>query len=129
MQVAAFFCPYTRLSRRFDVKIALLALAGAAVVLTPITAEARHYSNAVKCTKWRHGKCVAWHRMTRAQARRYAVGHVFGPTYTYTEFSALPHPYVERYHLTPDGRYVRMGNTLYVVDPGSYAVTRVITIP
>ena len=110
-------------------KIALLALAGAAVVLTPIAADARHYTNAVKSTKYRHGKCVAWHRMTRAQVRRYTVGYVFGPTYTYTELSTLPPPFVERYHLASDVRYVRIGDTLYVVDPSSYAVTRVITIP
>jgi hypothetical protein len=103
----------------------LIAFAGIAVAFAG-TAEARQYSNTVKCAKWRHGKCVTWKRLTRAQAHRYAMGHVFGPTYRYTAFTDLPNPYVVRYHLSPDVRYVRSGNTIYVVDPSSYAVTQII---
>ena len=105
-----------------------LALAGAAVAVTAVPAEARHYSNVVKCTKYRHGKCVRWNRLTRKQARReaYKVGYVFGPNYNYTEVAALPQPVVVRYHLNPDYRYVYRDNYVYVVDPKTYAVTRII---
>jgi hypothetical protein len=104
-----------------------LALGGAAVALTAIPAEARHYSNLVTCTKHRHGRCVAWKRLTRKQARHaYRVGYVFGPKYAYTPVTAIPQPVVTRYSLTPDYRYVVSGPTIYVVDPTTYAVTRVL---
>jgi hypothetical protein len=108
---------------------AFLALGAAAVALTAVPAEARHYSNMTTCTKYRHGRCVAWKRLTRAQARRvraYRVGYVFGPRYDYTAYSAIPQPYVTRYHLSPDYRYVYSGNTIYVVDPTTYAITRIL---
>lgn len=105
-------------------KIALLALAGAAVVVTAAPAEARHHWNG--CAKHRHGHCVRWRHMTRAQARAYRVGYRFGPDYRYTAYSALPRTYVTRYRLSPDQRYVYSGNTIYVVDPATYAVTRIL---
>jgi hypothetical protein len=109
----------------------LLALAGAAVALSAVPAEARHHAKAMVCTKYRHGRCVAAHGMaTRpAMVRRgtgYRAGHVFGPSYGYTSYSSLPHTYVSRYHLSPDSRYVYSGNTIYVVDPTTYAVTRIL---
>jgi hypothetical protein len=107
-------------------KIALLALAGAAVVVTAAPADARRYSNMTACAKYRHGKCVQWKRLTRAQARGYRVGYRFGPDYRYTAYSALPRTYVTRYRLSPNQRYVYRGNTIYVVDPATYAVTRVL---
>ena len=70
----------------------LLSLGAAAVALTAVPADARHYSNQVRCTKHRHGRCVAWRRLTRAQARRaaaYRVGYRFGPSYAYTDIGAL----------------------------------------
>jgi hypothetical protein len=108
---------------------ALLAAGAAAVAFTAVPADAKHYSRAVECSKYRHGRCVAWKRLTRAQARHaraYRVGYRFGPGYGYTAYTALPRPYVTRYHLSPDYRYVYSGNTIYVVDPATYAITRVI---
>jgi hypothetical protein len=112
----------------------LLALAGAAVVMTAVPAEARHHARHAKamvCTKYRHGRCVAAHGMAMRPAMvrhgtRYRTGYVFGPNYGYTAYSALPQPYVTRYHLSPDYRYVYSGNTIYVVDPTTYAITRIL---
>jgi hypothetical protein len=107
----------------------LLALGVAAVALTATPSEARrHYTNITQCTKYRHGRCVQWRRLTRAQARRagYRVGHRFGPRYSYTAYNALPHTYVVRYHLTPMYRYVYNGGYIYVVDPTTYAITRIL---
>ena len=107
----------------------LLALGVAAVALTAAPpATAKHYSNVNKCTKWRHGECVQWKRLTRAQARRagYAVGHHFGPHYGYTAYSALPRTYVTRYRLSPRYRYVYRDNYIYQVDPTTYAITRIL---
>ena len=110
-----------------------LALAGAAVVLSATPADARnprHHVRAMTCVKYRHHHCVAYARTVRPMmvrhVARYRAGYVFGPSYGYTAYSALPHPYVVRYHLRPDYRYVYSGNTIYVVDPATYAITRVI---
>jgi hypothetical protein len=54
------------------------------------------------------------------------MGHVFGPNYDYTAYNALPHPYVVRYHLNPDYRYVYNNGYIYVVDPTTYAITRIL---
>ena len=110
----------------------LLAAGVAAVALTATPSEARrHYTNYTKCTKYRHGRCIAWHRMTRAQARRagYAVGHRFAPSFAYTDYSALPQPVVTRYHLRDNWRYVNQDGRIYVVNPHTYRVTRVIRVP
>ena len=111
---------------------ALLVLGVAAVALTstPSTAR-RHYTNLVKCQKYRHGHCVKWKQMTRAEARRagYRVGYRFGPSYGYTEFGALPQPLVTRYHLRDNFRYVNQNGFVYVVNPNTYRVVRVITVP
>jgi hypothetical protein len=112
----------------------LLALAGAAVVLTAAPADARnvrHHAKAMECSKYRHGRCVASHGMAVRPAMvrhgtRYRTGHVFGPSYGYTAYSSLPSRYVSRYHLNRDYRYVYSGNTIYVVDPTTYAVTRIL---
>jgi hypothetical protein len=110
----------------------LLALGAAAVALSAAPADARkHYTNISKCSKWRHGRCVVWKRMTRAQARRagFAVGYRFAPTYAYTDYTALPQPIVTRYHLRQDWRYVNQNGRVYVVNPRTYRVTRVIMVP
>ena len=109
-------------------RTAFLALTGVAVALAAVPADARHYSNTVACTKWRHGKCVTYKRLTRAQERKYDVGYVFPPDFGFTTFTTIPHPYVERYHLAPDERYVYSGNTIYVIDPNTRAVTKVIEV-
>jgi hypothetical protein len=110
----------------------LLALGAAAVALNANPAEARrHYTNHVACVKYRHGRCIAWHRMTRAQARRagYRVGYAFGPSFGYTDFGALPQPVVTHYHLGPHFRYVNQDGYIYVVNPNTYRVVRVIPVP
>jgi hypothetical protein len=111
-------------------KIALLALAGVAVVATAAPAEAARHVRTMTCVNYRHGHCVRYARTARpAMVRhgtRYRTGYVFGPSYGYTAYSSLPSRYVTRYHLSPDYRYVYSGNTIYVVDPTSYAITRIL---
>ena len=106
----------------------LLILAGVAVMATAMPAQARHHHSrkTTVCTKVRHGQCVQWDRMSRAKAHRYDVGYRFGPRYGYTTYDSLPRSYRSRYSLSPDYRYVYSGNTIYVVDPKTYAVQRVI---
>jgi len=109
----------------------LLALGAAAVVATAAPADAKRYTNITKCMKYRHGRCVAWKRLTVNQARRagYRVGYRFGPTYSYTELGALPQPIVTRYHLGDNFRYVNRDGFVYVVNPNTYRVVRVIPMP
>lgn len=108
----------------------ILALAGVAVALSSAAVDARHYSNTIACSGWRDGQCVAWNRLTRKQAGEIKVGYEFGPNYTYySDFSKLPQPVVTQYHLNSESRYVAADGYVYVVDPHSYAVTQVITIP
>ena len=120
-------------------KMLLTIGAVAAATLTASAADAR-----MVCTQWHHGRCVAMARVNRGQmirdrnmarrearreARRaalYRVGYHFTPTYHYTTYSALPQTYVSQYSLSPDYRYVYRDNYIYVVDPKTYAVQRVI---
>jgi DNA-binding beta-propeller fold protein YncE len=109
----------------------ILALGAAAAVLSAAPADAKkHYSNYIECSKVVNGACVKWHRLTRGAAARaaYNTGYVFGPTYAYTPFAVLPHDYVVHYSLDPNGRYVYSNGYIYVVDPATYAVTRVIDV-
>jgi len=110
---------------------ALLALGAAAFALTAVPAEAKRYTNVTKCTKYRHGHCVAWKRLTAKQARRagYSVGYRFGPSYSYVDLDALPQPVVTRYHLGTNFRYVNRDGYVYVVNPNTYRVVRVIQVP
>jgi hypothetical protein len=109
-------------------KTLLLVAAGAAVALTGAPASAKRYTNQVRCTKWHHGRCVAYKRLTVRQARRaaYRTGYRFGPSYHYTAYNALPRTYVSRYNLRPNYRYVYTNGYIYQVDPTTYAVQRVI---
>jgi hypothetical protein len=110
-------------------KKALLALGVAAAAITATPAAARHhYSQVMKCTKYRHGRCVTWHRLTRGAAMRHAyrVGYAFGPNYDYTAYGALPGTIVTRYHLRPTYRYVSADGYVYVVNPRTYRVVRII---
>jgi hypothetical protein len=100
---------------------AFLAIGAAAVALSAAPADARHYGRHVACTKMRHGRCV--------RADVYRVGYAFGPSYGYTEYSALPQPIVTRYHLRENFRYVNRNGRVYVVNPTTYRVIRVITVP
>lgn len=110
----------------------MLALGVAAVALTASPSEARrHYTNYTVCVKHRHGHCVAWRRLTRRQAirRGFPVGHRFGPSYSYVDVGALPGTVVTRYHLGPNFRYVNENGYVYVVNPRTYRVVRVINVP
>ena len=109
----------------------IAAAAGIAVAATGLSAapaQARRYTNHVVCARWRNHRCDEWRRLTVRQARRagYRVGYVFGPSYAYTPIAAIPHPYVVRYHLNPDYRYVYNNGYIYVVDPTTYAITRIL---
>jgi len=106
---------------------AFLALGAAAVAISALPAEARHYSNTIACSGWRNGQCVAWNRLTRKQAAEVAVGTVFGPNYSYyVPFNTIPQTVVTQYHLEPSYKYVTADGYTYVVDPHTYAVTQVI---
>ena len=85
-------------------KYAILAVAGAAVALTAVSADARH--------------------MDRRESIR--VGYAFGPSYAYTDYGALPQPMVRRHHLRNNFRYVNRDGFVYVVNPRTYRVVRVI---
>jgi hypothetical protein len=117
--------------RRAKMNKNLLTLTGIAVAagLAAGPVDARTYSNVIKCSGWRNGQCVAWNRLTTRQSREIQVGYVFPQNYTYTEFSALPQPLVTEYNLSPDARYVYSNGYIWVIDPHTYAVTRVIVAP
>jgi hypothetical protein len=100
----------------------LLAISGLAVALTAAPATAKTYV----CTKWKDGVCVSTHRVKGVAP--YKVGYVFGPTYAYTPVSDIPQPVVTYYHLDSKGRYVYSNGYVYVVDPTTYAVTRVLDV-
>lgn len=56
----------------------------------------------------------------------YKIGYVFGPNYGYTTMTDIPEQVVTYDKLAPSDRYVYNNGYVYVVDPTSYAVTRVI---
>jgi hypothetical protein len=107
----------------------LLAACATAVAFSaaPALAE-KHYSDVVVCDKVKDGVCVTYKRLTRGAAARaaYDVGHVFGPSYTYTDVTTIPNTVATEYGVTPSGRYVYQDGYLYEVDPGTYAVKRII---
>jgi len=96
----------------------LLALGTAAVALTATPSEARR-TGPVTCARWHHHHCVAWRS-------RYNVGYASGPRYRYIGVAARPGTVVTRYHLGPRFRYVRENGYVYVVNPRTYRVVRVI---
>ena len=98
----------------------ILALSVAAVALTAAPADARR-TGPVTCARWHHHHCVAWRS-------RYNVGYAFGPRYGYTAFSALPGTVVTQYRLAPRYRYVRENGYVYVVNPRTYRVVRIIPV-
>ena len=98
----------------------LLGIGVAATALTAFPANAgQHITGNATCAHWRHGACMAWRP-------RYNVGYAFGPSYSYVGVDALPGPIVTRYHLGDRYRYVNDNGTVYVVNPRSYRVIRVI---
>jgi hypothetical protein len=104
--------------REFNMMKLVLALGVAAVALTATPSEARR-TGPVTCAKWRHGHCAAWRP-------RYNVGYAFGPSYSYVGLGALPGPVVSRYSLGRNYRYVNQDGYVYVVNPRTYRVVRVI---
>ena len=98
----------------------ILALSGAAMALSVAPASSKTYV----CTKWKDGICVSTHRVKGTAP--FATGYVFGRTYAFTPYSDIPQPVVTYYHLDTNGRYVYSNGYVYVVDPTTYAVTRVI---
>lgn len=111
----------------------ILALAGAAVAAggpAASPAQGQRYMTRTVCTRWHNHRCIEWRHLRVRQIRRraaaYRMGYVFGPAFGYTAYSALPHPYVVRYRLSPDYRYVYTGGYIYVVNPTTFAVTRII---
>ena len=104
----------------------LLALSGAAVALTTVPAADAKTKTYV-CTRWKDGICVTAHRV-KGMPEAYKVGYVFGPNYAYTTVSDIPEPVVSYYKLDPSGRYVYNDGYVYVVDPATYAVTRVLDV-
>lgn len=101
----------------FALSAAAVPFATSAIASPPVTGEV--------CTKYEHGVCTSTHKVRGSPG--YKVGYVFGPNYTYTSVSDLPQPMVVQYKLNPNERYVYSDGYIYVVDPSSYAVTRVIT--
>ena len=85
---------------------AILAATVAAVAITATPALARH-----------------------PQMDGYRVGYAFGPSYSYTDYDTLPQPIVTRYHLRNNFRYVNENGRVYVVNPQTYRVVRVINAP
>jgi len=106
-------------------KMALLALGGAAAAATAMPVEARH-SNAQVCSQWRNHHCVSYRHSGMRHAARWRTGYVFGPHYGYTSYTSVPRAYRTRYHLSPNYRYVYNGGYIYVVDPTTYAITRIL---
>jgi hypothetical protein len=86
-----------------SMKYALLVLTGAAVAFSSVPADARH-----------------------VERETIRVGYSFGPSYAYTDYGTLPQPVVRRYHLHNNFRYVNRDGLVYVVNPRTYRVVRVI---
>jgi hypothetical protein len=106
----------------------LFALAAASIVVAAVPAQARTYSDMVRCVKVVDGRCNKWDRLTDEQAAkaRWKMGYVFGPTYSYTAINTIPQNFVTEYGLDPNGRYVYQDGYIYVVDPTTYAVNKII---
>ena len=102
----------------------LLALSGVAVALTAAPAALQAETLPQVCLKWKDGVCVSTHRVKGTDP--YKMGYVFGPTYGYTTYNTLPPPAVSYYKLDDKSRYVYSDGYVYVVDPTTYAVTRVL---
>ncbi len=102
----------------------LLALSGVAVALTAAPAALQAETLPQVCLKWKDGVCVSTHRVKGTDP--YKMGYVFGPTYGYTTYNTLPQQAVSYYHLGENDRYVYSNGYIYVVNPTTYAVSRVI---
>lgn len=105
----------------------LLALTGVTLGLTAAASYSKEPVTGFTCTKWKDGLCVSTHRV-RGAPSPYATGYVFGPNYSYTAVGDIPQQVVTYYHLDSNGRYVWSNGYVYVVDPTTYAVTKVIDV-
>jgi hypothetical protein len=92
-----------------------LSVAAAAIAVGAPTEARTHHDD---CSRYHHEHCAKMHR--------YNVGYEFGPRYRYLEVGALPGPIVTRYRLHPNYRYVNENGYIYVVNPRTYRVVRVI---
>ncbi|HEV2595605.1 MAG TPA: hypothetical protein VGU01_10440 [Sphingomicrobium sp.] len=103
----------------------------AAVTLASVPAVAQREVRQAACEQWRHGNCVSWHGLARhnAGAAGHDVGYNFGPHPPFVEVGALPRGLASRYHLGPEFRYVSENGRVYVVNPHTYRVVRVIAVP
>jgi len=114
----------------------LIAVATATMALTSISApaEARRV-----CDHWRGGRCVSWHQSNygmersawahrRNMERRAAwtTGYRVPTDYSYYSYDRIPRTYVDRYHLDPNYRYAYRDNRVYVVNPTTYAIERIL---
>lgn len=110
-------------------KRVVLACAAAALTLPAAPAAAQHALSHAACEQWRHGQCASWHAISSHDAATgdYDVGHDFGPNHSFLEVGALPRTVVSRYHLGPEFRYVNENGRIYVVNPHTYRVVRVVT--
>lgn len=110
----------------------LLALAAVAVAFTAAPAEAKpNKKQTTVCTKWRNGQCIASRQVTnkaiQRQARLFSTGQRVPRNYGYwTPYNQIPRTDVSQYNLNPNYRYINRGGYIYVVDPQTYAVRRVI---
>ena len=79
----------------------------------------QHITGPVTCAHRHHGVCTA-------VRPRFNVGYAFSPSYGYTAFDTLPSPFVTRYRLHDNFRYVNQDGFVYVVNPRTNRVVRVI---
>jgi Ni/Co efflux regulator RcnB len=121
----------------------ILALTAAAVAFTAAPADAKHNKNdqgQSNCKQWSNGNCIATRSFgrdraqyvhqrnsARKQARLFAMGQRVPRNYgSWTPYNQIPQTYVSQYNLNPNYRYINRGGYIYVVDPQTYAVQRVI---
>lgn len=102
--------------------------AATAFALSASPAAAKQDPSKLGCTQMQNGQCTAWNELTAEQARRVRSGDVFGPNYPYyMDLSQLPANMASDYELEGTDRYIGTSNGyLFVIDPHSYKVTRVI---
>lgn len=62
----------------------------------------------------------------RDEGRNWGVGYRVPQSYSYYGYNGIPRDYARRYNLDPNYRYVRRNNQVYVVNPGTYAIERIL---
>lgn len=110
-------------------KTVIGVFAAAAVAMTGAPALADPHSGHVMTQQMKHQQKHARKAARHAakdQARLFRMGQRVPRSYAWTPYGQLPQTYVSQYSLSPDYRYVYRDNYIYVVDPRTYAVTRVL---